>query len=220
MAKFSLFIYNIDEIKKNVNPVPNFTIPSVTIQLPEVIQGYSFVLYCLMKLGTGSNTTIKIKMQKQPQTIEEKKEKALKYAYRILRMRMKTYFEIKQKLKQRKAEPEIIQYVIKNLEEQGLLNDEKFAEAWIKDRLYFHPCGRLLINKKMREKGIDEKIIKKNLDKFLPQEKEKKIAMEILKRKKGKMKSDLPKEKIFQKMNMFLAGKGFPGNIVFEILNQ
>jgi regulatory protein len=159
-------------------------------------------------------------MQKQPQTIEEKKEKALKYAYRILRMRMRTYFEIKQKLKQRKTEPEIIEYIIKKLEEQELLNDEKFAEAWIKDRLYFHPCGRLLINKKLREKGIDEKIIKKTLDKFLPLEKEKKIAREILEQKKEKIKSDLPKEKIFQKLNMFLAGKGFPGNIIFEILNQ
>jgi regulatory protein len=151
---------------------------------------------------------------------EEKKEKALKYAYRILRMRMKTYFEIKQKLKQRKTEPEIIEFVIKKLEEQELLNDEKFAEAWIKDRLHFHPCGRLLINKKMREKGIDEKIIKKNLDKFLPPEKEKKLAMEILEQKRKKMKSDLPEEKIFQKLNMFLSGKGFPGNIIFDVLNQ
>ncbi len=157
---------------------------------------------------------------KQPQTFEEKKEKALKYAYRILQMRMRTYFEIKQKLKQRKNEPEIIEFVIKKLEEQGFLDDEKFAEAWIKDRLHFHPCGRLLINKKMREKGIGEKIIKKTLDKFLPLEKEKEIAMEILERKKEKIKSDLPKEKIFQKLNMFLSGKGFPGNIIFEILNQ
>lgn len=179
MAKFSFFIYNIDEINKKVK-----------------------------------------QMQKQPQTIEEKKEKALKYAYRILQMRMKTYFEIKQKLKQRKTEPEIIQYVIKNLEEQEFLNDEKFAEAWIKDRLYFHPCGRLLINKKLREKGIDEKIIKKTLNKFLPPEKEKRIATEILEQKKRKMKSDLPKEKIFQKLNMFLSGKGFPGNIIFDVLNQ
>jgi regulatory protein len=157
---------------------------------------------------------------KQPQTIEEEKEKALKYAYRILRMRIKTYFEIEQKLKQRKNEPEIIQYVIKKLEEQGLLNDKKFAEAWIKDRLYFHPCGRLLINKKLREKGIDEKIIKKTLDKFLPPEKEKKIAMEILKQKKKKKKSDLPKEKIFQKLNMFLSGKGFSSEIVYETLKK
>lgn len=154
------------------------------------------------------------------QTFEEKKEKALKYAYRILRMRMKTYFEIEQKLKQRKNEPEIIEFVIKKLEEQEFLNDEKFAEAWIKDRLHFHPCGRLLINKKLREKGIEEKIIKKTLNKFLPLEKEKKLAIEILKRKKKKIKSDLPKEKIFQKLNMFLAGKGFSGNIIFDILNQ
>ena len=178
MAKFSNFIYNIDEIKINV------------------------------------------KQMKQPQTTEEKEEKAFKYAYRILCLRMKTYFEIEQKLKQKKTEPKIIEFVIKKLEEEEFLNDKKFAEAWIKDRLYFHPCGRLLINKKMREKGIDEKIIKKTLDKFLPMEKEKKIAMEILERKKKKIKSDLPKEKIFQKLNMFLIGKGFSGNIIFEILNQ
>jgi len=155
---------------------------------------------------------------KKEELIKEKeKEGALKYAYRILRLRLRTYFEIENKLKQRKTDSEIIKFVIRTLKEQGFLDDQKFAEIWIKDRLYFRPCGRLLINKKLREKGISEKIIKKTLDKFLPFEKEKKIAREILEQKKKKIKNDLPKEKIFQKLNMFLAGRGFPQEIIFEV---
>jgi hypothetical protein len=47
-------IFIIILLWKGVNPVPKFTIISIVIQIPEVISGFSDVLYCLLNFGTGS----------------------------------------------------------------------------------------------------------------------------------------------------------------------
>lgn len=151
----------------------------------------------------------------------EEKIKALRYAYRILDIRPRTFFEMEQKLKKRGLNKETIEDIIKELKEQNLLNDKKFADLWIKEKIQRHPSGRLLIFKQLTERGVRREIIEETLEKLLPLSKEIKLAKEVLMKKKKTLKREnLSPNKLYQKLAIFLKGKGFTGEAVGEVLER
>jgi len=52
-----------------------------------------------------------------------------------------------------------IDQVITRLKEQGLVNDDSFAEFWMENRDTFSPRSRWLTGQELRRKGISEEII-------------------------------------------------------------
>lgn len=152
---------------------------------------------------------------------DEEKTKALRYAYRILNIRPRTFFEMEQKLKKRDLSKETTKAVIKELKEQELLDDKKFAELWTKEKIQWHPSGHLLILKQLMERGVRREIIEETLEKLLPLSKEIKLAKEVLKKKKETLKREnLSPNKLYQKLAMFLKGKGFTGEVIGEVLEK
>ena len=107
------------------------------------------------------------------------------------------------------------------LKEQNLLNDKKFADLWIKEKIQRHPSGRLLIFKQLTERGVRREIIEETLEKLLPLSKEIKLAKEVLMKKKKTLKREnLSPNKLYQKLAIFLKGKGFTGEAVGEVLER
>ena len=151
----------------------------------------------------------------------EEKIKALKYAYRILSVRERTFFEMRQKLNKKGFNKKITEDVIKELTEQNLLNDKRFAEMWTKEKIQWHPCGRFLIFKQLTERGAPKEIIEKTLKKLLPISKEIELAKIVLERKKKTLKKEsFPYGKLYQKMAMFLKSKGFSGEAIAEAMEN
>lgn len=149
----------------------------------------------------------------------DQESKALKYAFRILAIRPRSVFEMKEKLRNRKYSPPIVEEITRELKRQNLLNDEKFAKDWVRNQLEYRPCGRILIRKKLIEKRIVREIIDRVLEELVPPEKEKEIAQKIAQQKKDKLKN-LSSQQQFQKLGLFLTNKGFSYQIVKEALGE
>ena len=128
---------------------------------------------------------------------------AFKLAYKLLGLRLRSVFEMKKRLKEKGFNDDTVGRVVKKLEEQKYLDDEKFAEAWILDRINLRPRGSFMINMELKEKGVASEIIEKKLAELLHFEKELAIAEELSNKKMKIIKADNTKlsgGKVYQKM--------------------
>lgn len=116
-------------------------------------------------------------------------------------------------LKSRGIRDEIIAEVLNDFEDANLINDHRFALAWIKDRNKINPKGNFALKMALLNKGIEES----QIDKILQSVDEKENALKALEkafRKYGRKKAS--REKIFD----YLKRRGFDLNIASEILNE
>jgi len=151
---------------------------------------------------------------------ENIENQAMKLAMKLLSIRKRSVFEITERLRQKKFAEDTINLVVKNLSGYKYLNDEKFAEAYINDRINFNPRGSFLIKKELREKGIAEDIINEKIKELLPQEKELEIAKKAAGKKLEVLNKDLEKSKICQKIGSYLQSKGYSSYVIREVLED
>ncbi|MEJ2355252.1 MAG: RecX family transcriptional regulator [candidate division WOR-3 bacterium] len=123
------------------------------------------------------------------------KEKAINY----ISYRERSKKEIEDYLKNKEIEEVIIQKVLSDLEKADLVNNQKFASTWVKDRNKNNPKGNFALKMELKEKGINDSEIEKILQSV---------------RKYGKKKN--AKEKISQ----YLQRRGFHIQTILEVLRE
>jgi len=140
-------------------------------------------------------------------------------ALRFLSYRTRSEKEVRDKLKTKQVEPQIIEKIIAKLKEKKFLNDEEFAKGWIESRLRFKPRSVRLIKLELKQKGIEEGIVDKMInDEGLminDLESAKKLVEKRIERIRG-----LPKQEIYQKLGRFLASKGFNWDIIKKSIDE
>ena len=148
------------------------------------------------------------------------KNQAVKFAIKLLSIRKRSVFEMRDRLKRKEFEDDVIDEVIKELFEYKYLNDEEFAEAYINDRINFNPRGSFLVKKELREKGIAENIVDQKIKELFPEKKEMELAREAAKKKMGTLNKDLERNKVYQKVGSYLQAKGYASYIIREVLED
>jgi len=149
----------------------------------------------------------------------DNKNQALKFAIKLLGVRKRSVFEMKNRLKRKEFENSVVDEVIKELFEYKYLNDAEFAEAYINDRINFNPRGSFLVKKELKEKGVAENIINQKTKELFPEEKEMELAKKAAEKKIKTLNKDLEKNKIYQKVGSYLQAKGYASWIIREVLN-
>lgn len=82
------------------------------------------------------------------------KRPSLAYALYLLGRRGRTTRELRDKLAQKKYEPEEITETIRRLSEMGLLDDATFAENYARDKVAIYRRGRYRIGLDLLRKGV------------------------------------------------------------------
>ncbi|MCS7174245.1 regulatory protein RecX [Pseudothermotoga sp.] len=109
---------------------------------------------------------------------------ALKYAKRLLRFRMRSKVELRERLLMKGFDLETVETVIVELEKLGYLDDEKFAYLYASDMLAVHGYGPLRIRVKLRQLKVDSDIIDRVIERVLRETDLKDILKKIVERKK------------------------------------
>ena len=148
------------------------------------------------------------------------KNQAVKFALKLLSIRKRSVFEMRNRLKRKEFENDVIDKVIEELFEYKYLNDEEFAEAYINDRINFNPRGSFLIKKELKERGVAENIVDQKIKELFPEEKEMELAKKAAKKKIETLNKDLEKNKIYQKVGSYLQAKGYASYIIREVLED
>lgn len=85
---------------------------------------------------------------------QEQRVQAHDAALRLLSHRSRSETEMRTRLTMRGIGPDVIEDELARLRESGLLDDEKFARAWVEDRKRLAPRGRRMLRFELLGRGI------------------------------------------------------------------
>lgn len=130
----------------------------------------------------------------------------LQKVYRLFSFRDRSEKEIRDFLQRKKAQnPDEI---IEQLKEQGLINDERFAKAWVESRRRSKQKGVKALKLELWQKGIDREIIEEVTRVESLESSEEQIAEKALE-KKSRIWKNLEPMEFKKKATDFLMRKGF-----------
>ena len=145
-------------------------------------------------------------------------EKAYIYTLKLISRRIRSEEEICKKLL-KKFNENVVKNIITRLKKENLINDEKFAMAFIHTREALKPKGRKVLFLELRQKGIDKDLINKILEKEYNQEKEFELAKKAAKGRIERYKN-LPEKKAEQKIISFLLRRGFSWSVIKKVIRN
>lgn len=147
-------------------------------------------------------------------------EKYLARVLRYLSYRPRSEKEIRDFLAKKKLDVALQQKILTILKEQKLVDDEEFAKWWVEQRTVFRPKGVRLIKLELRQKGISQEIIESQISNIqFPISNERERARKLVEKRITRYKG-LPKQEKYQKLQRFLAARGFDFDVISDILKD
>jgi regulatory protein len=163
---------------------------------------------------------LKVGQQLSPDDIEDLKrkeqtEKAKKSAFRFISYRPRSVYEVQSNLQRKKFDEETVDLVVEYLINLDLLDDAAFARYWVEQRETFRPRSRFALSQELSQKGINRKIIEEVLEEV----DERAAALRAVDKQAHRW-TGLPEDAYKEKMAGFLQRRGFPYEIIREILEE
>lgn len=121
--------------------------------------------------------------------------------------------ELKQRLLRSCTDTAAVNYVIEKLNAAGYLDDRKFAETFIQSRLRNKAHGRARIERELRARGLNPKLVREELEKIYPVEAEREPLLQALERKLRSLHPPMDAKKLSRLYNHLLR-RGFPGEAI------
>ena len=148
---------------------------------------------------------------------ENKVYEMMDIAIKYIGVRLRSIKEIKDHLRKKYEEIELIEVATNKLINLGYLDDNKFAKAFIKDKLKFTSMGDYKIKLELEHLGVSQDIIEENISMIDETELEDKMKKQIDKiiRTNKKYEGNLLKNKIYT----HLVSAGFTKEKVIRVLN-
>jgi regulatory protein len=146
---------------------------------------------------------------------EDEKEAAYQQALRLLNSRARSTAEVRQSLEKKEYSQEVVEETVTRLSNNGLLDDERFAQAWVENRSEFRPRSKWALSVELRQRGLDQEIIDKTLEEIDDEE------LAYLAGLKHSRKLDTSDWSTFRKqLSNFLLRRGFRYDIAGNITNK
>lgn len=139
-------------------------------------------------------------------------------ALRIIERSYKTEKQVRDKLKLKEYNDDVITKSIEFLKEYNFLNDNSYTKMFIKDKL--NTQGSKKIKYGLIQKGISKEIIEKELS-IIDKEDEKSTAINLAKKKIINIRNqETDKYKISGKLYRFLMTKGYSYDLVKDVVKE
>ena len=175
------------------------------------------VRFGLRKGDALGNETIKSIQSSEELSLARQK------ALRLIHYRLRSEQELRTRLLEQEFDPGTVTHAIEQLRSIGIVDDEKFARAYVHDIHLRKPAGRRLVLQLLRLKGVPQGIIRKILDEPADGASEQDLALEaakkVLKRISGSRKT-IERQKQQQRVARFLARRGFGWETISPVLRK
>ncbi|WP_432352816.1 recombination regulator RecX [Sporosarcina sp. A2] len=147
---------------------------------------------------------------------EEEIQRAFNRALHFLGFRMRSEYEVKQKLLHAEFGEAVIQEAILKLKRSGFLDDQAFSEALLRTQKNTTGKGPNAIKEDMEKKGIDPSIQETTLEEYDPQE-QLATATKLVEKAARKHSTVAPTQ-LKQRIQNALQRKGFSFDIIREAI--
>ncbi|MFB0959406.1 MAG: regulatory protein RecX [Clostridiaceae bacterium] len=148
---------------------------------------------------------------------EDELVKAREAGLHLLDVRMRTRKEVRDKLKEKDFSDRAIEATLESLASYGFLDDEKFAQAYLKERI--RQRGSRAIEQELFQKGVDREIAQDLLEDM--SDAEESHALAACRKKVLSLKNrGLEENKIREKVYRFLLSRGYDYNLIKKVYNM
>lgn len=169
-----------------------------------------FAFACFGELVYNYNLTKGkvVNVEELKEVIEQEEYLKCKSAsLKMMERSYKTEKEVRNKLLTKEFSETSIQKAIEFLKEYNFINDEKYAQMYIKDKIKL--SGKNKIKYSLIRKGVDEEFIKSNLD-MVDEDSQLEVAEKLAYKKYAVIsKNESDKYKLSNKLIRFLMTKGY-----------
>ncbi len=149
---------------------------------------------------------------------EDELKKCKSSALRIIEKSYKSKKEMEDKLLAKGFTNDIIKSTLKFLEEYEFIDDKKYANLYIKDKIKNQ--GRNKIKYSLIKKGLSEDVIEKNLEEIDKDYEEEQALTLAIKKYEILRKREEDDYKLSQKLFRFLAAKGYDFQCCSEVIKK
>ena len=166
----------------------------------------------LLKLGLHTGQEISdtelIVFQQESET-----GKLLDKTLNLLSIRMRSEWDIRDYLRRKQADPEIVEIIVNKLTKNRYLNDEQFARMWVENRRLLKSTSRRKLILELKQKRINGDIIETVLadDKSAVDERE--ILRTLVEKKRHRYPDNL-------KFMQYLARQGYGYEDIKAVLSE
>lgn len=172
----------------------------------------------LVKAGIARGDRLTDDDVQRLQTLEESK-RARERAMRLLSHRLRSEKELRTRLLEQEYPPIVIDEVIQQLREDGLINDAEFARSYIHDLQLRKPAGRRLLQRQLLLKGVLKQVADEILEEAVPEGGEQALALEAAMKLISRAQlRPLTTEKQRQRVTQFLLRRGFAWPTISPVL--
>ena len=146
------------------------------------------------------------------------RQKALRYAFLLLKYRLRSEDEIRQRLLRKKFELPLVEGVIVFLREKKFLDDTIFTRSWIQSRIA-RSLGLRRIALELKRKGVDQDIIQAQVALVTEKYREDKTVEEIAARRMKQLVRIEPR-KAKARLYQYLARRGFSPDVIIDAVHK
>jgi regulatory protein len=137
---------------------------------------------------------------------------------RQLTMAPRSRAQLAQKLADRGTPTDVADQVLDRMEQVGLVDDEAFAEGWVRSRQATRGLSRRALAHELRSKGIDDDLTRATLDQ-VDDDTEVELARGLVAKRLPSVRG-LPPEKQVNRLVGMLARKGYSSGLAFRVVRD
>ncbi|MFN4218450.1 MAG: regulatory protein RecX [Candidatus Bipolaricaulia bacterium] len=144
-------------------------------------------------------------------------ERARAYLVKLFKHRPRSRYEVFARLHQKGFSQEIIESVLEQAAHAGIVDDAKFAQLWVEDRLARRPRSRRMLERELRAKGIapehiQQAIARAGLD-------EEALARQLVAERLPRLRL-LDEQTRLRRLVGFLRRRGFSERVIRQALQE
>lgn len=138
-------------------------------------------------------------------------------AYNFASYKPRTKQQVREKLRIKKFDTHTINKAIDFLFEFNLVDDNRYAKAFIKDFTARNPSGPPRIIAELRKRGIDRELAETSVSQYFPEDKISEFAM-LAAQKKYRSLAGKPQEKARRSLTSYMQRQGFDWDTIKSTL--
>lgn len=146
---------------------------------------------------------------------EDGRERALQQAMLFLSYRARSESEIRRNLRKHEIPEPVIEQTLERLKQDGLANDDQFAQAWVENRAAFRPRSRRLMAMELKQKGLADEAIRSAMETVDDEASAYEAAHKRAARYKG-----LEWVEFRKKLSEFLARRGYSYAVIAPVVTR
>lgn len=155
----------------------------------------------------------------QTQDPRKREEQARNVCLRLLTVRARTRAELQTQLTKRGYPDDVNAKVLDRLAEVGLVDDEDFAEQWVRTRHEHSGKGKRALAVELRKKGVDGEVIDAalaELDPAAERQRAEQLVRDKLRRERLGDDDDI---KVTRRLVGMLARRGYQQSMAFDVVS-